>query len=189
MMEGVATKEMLYGFEGRETDKRRVVEHKAPEIKQLWQRSHEIVLLAAKGYKYVEIAEILGITPQTVTNLLNSELGQKKLSEIRLGRDDEAKKDVERVNSLKRKALAVYHEIFDNELGEATLKDRKEAAKDVVMELSGLREPLRVQSSHINLTLTSEEIEQLKRRGIEAARESGMIIDVEPEQITEGETE
>jgi predicted transcriptional regulator len=191
-MEGVQTRNGLYGFEYLEPDERRVPEgdeRKTYEIKALWQRNHEIVNLAVEGYKQTEIAEILNIHPQTVSNTLNSELGKRKLSEIRLEKDKEAKKQVEKIRVLTNKALDVYHEIFDNDKGEATLKDRKEAAKDVVMELSGLRSPLKLQSAHVNLTLTKDELESFKKRGIEAARESGMIIDAEATEITEGETE
>lgn len=188
-MEDVQTRNGLYGFEFLERDERRVPEdgeRKTYEIKGLWQRNQEIVRLAAEGYKQVEIAEILGICPQTVSNTLNSELGMRKLSELRMDKDRETKKLVEKVKVLTNKALNVYNEIFDNEVGEASLKDRKEAAKDVVMELSGLRSPIRVHSAHVGLKLTAEELKAFKERGLQAARESGMIIDAE---ITEGETE
>lgn len=188
MMEGVETREGLYGFDFREPDGRRVEpeERKTYEIKALWQRNHEIIRLVAEGYKQVEVAEILNIDPQTVSNTVNSELGKRKLSELRLEKDEETKKLNEKVRVLTNKALNVYHEVFDNESGAATLKDRKEAAKDVVMELSGLRAPVRVHSAHLNLTLSKDELETFKQRGIDAARESGMIIDA---QATEKETE
>ena len=190
-MEGVETRNGLYGFDYLQPDKRRAEEgeRKTYEVKGLWQRSHEIVNLAVQGFKQVEIAEILNIHPQTVSNLLNSELGQRKLSEIRLEKDGEMKKVVEKIRVLTNKAIDTYHEVFDNESGEATLKDRKDAAKDVIMELSGLRAPVKLQSSHVNLNLTAEELESFKARGIAAARESGMIIDVEAKEITEGEAE
>jgi predicted transcriptional regulator len=186
-MSEVQTRDGLYGFEFRDLDERRVEakDRKAYNIKQLWQTSHEIVNLAAKGYKQTEIAEILNITPQTVSNTLNSDLGKYKLSEIRQERDAEAKKTCEKIRVLTNKALEVYHTIFDDESGECTLKDKKEAADTVVLELSGLRTPTRIQSHHTSISLTSEELEEFKRRGIAAARESGMIVDVVPEAASE----
>jgi predicted transcriptional regulator len=181
------TKDSLYGFTFRDTDNRRVpdADRKTYDIKQLWQRSHEIVNLAARGFKQVEIAEILNITPQTVSNTLNSELGKVKLSELRLGRDDEVKKTVEKVRVLTSKALETYHKIFDDESGESSLRDKKNVADTVLLELSGLRAPTKIQSQHTSFTLSAAELEEFKQRGIAAARESGLIVDINPEPIVE----
>ena len=85
MEDVIQTRNGLYGFEFLEEDQRRVPqeERKVYDVKQMWQRTHEIVNLAARGYKNVEIAEILNIHPQTVSNTLNGKLGQLKLSELR----------------------------------------------------------------------------------------------------------
>ena len=181
-MEGVQTRMGLYGFDFRDVDNRRVPEggeRKTWEIKALWQRNHEIINLAARGFKNTDIADILSITPATVSNTLNSELGQRKLLEIRYGRDEEARKTTEKIRVLTNKALDVYHEIFDNDNGEATLKDRKSVADTVSLELAGLRAPTRIHSSHISTVLTTEEIEAFKDRGTKAVEEAGDVIDVE----------
>lgn len=164
------TRNGLYGFEYREPDKRRVDDpekRKSFQIKQLWQRSHEIINLAAMGYKYVDIAEILHISPKTVANTLNSELGEYKLSEIRFSRDEEVKKMHEKIRVLTNKALNVYHEIFDDESGECTLKDKKSAADTVVLELSGLRAPTKIQSHSVHTYLSREDLDSFKQRGVE----------------------
>ena len=175
----------LYGFEFRDQDLRRrdQSERKTYDIKQLWQRSHEIVNLAARGFKQTQIAEILNIDPQTVSNTLNSELGQKKLSEIRLERDEEAKKVSEKIRVLTNKALQVYHEIFDDQSGECTLRDKRDTANTVLLELSGLMAPTKIHSQHVSTTLTLEELNEFKRRGIQAAKENGLVIEVEAKQL------
>ena len=175
----------LYGFEFRDQDLRRrdPGERKTYDIKQLWQRSHEIVNLAARGFKQTQIAEILNIDPQTVSNTLNSELGQKKLSDIRLERDEEAKKVSEKIRVLTNKALQVYHEIFDDQSGECTLRDKRDTANTVLLELSGLRAPTKIHSQHVSTTLTLEELNEFKRRGIQAAKENGLVIEVEAKQL------
>jgi len=185
----VSERNGLYGFEYREEDRRRVpaTERKAHNIKQLWQRHHEIVNLAAKGFKQTEIAEILNIHPQTVSNTLNSHLGEYKLSEIRQERDEETKKVVEKVRVLTDKALATYHEIFDDESGEIGLRDKMKVADTVLLELSGLRVPTKIYSQATSLSLTAEELTEFKRRGILAAKEAGMVIEVEAEQKTIGD--
>jgi len=179
-MEGVQTRNGLYGFDFLEVDNRRAVGEKSSyEIKQLWQRSHEIINLAARGFKNTEIAEILNITPACVSQTLNSELGQRKLSELRLGRDEEAKKTAEKIRVLTAKAIQVYHEIFDNEHGEFSADDRRKTADNTLNELSGLRAPTRIHSSHVSTILTPEELEAFKARGIEAAKDV-KIINVTP---------
>ena len=185
MSDTLPTRDGLYGFEYREEDRRRVPleERKTYDIQGLWQRHHEIVNLASRGFKQTEIAEILNINPQTVSNTLNSQLGKEKLSEIRLERDDEAKKIHEKVRILTNKAIETYHQAFDDTSGEMGLKDKLKVADTVLVELSGLRAPTRIQTHSISTVLTIEEIEALKKRGIAAARESGLIIDVEPEIV------
>jgi len=167
----------LYGFEYKEVDKRvkPVESRKRYEIKRLWQRNHEIVNLAARGFKNTEIAEILNITPATVSSTLNSELGMKKLSKLRKARDNEAEKITEKIRILTNKAFQVYHQIFDDESGECSLMDKKALADTITLELSGLRAPTKIQSQSIHTVLTKDEIEALKKRGIEAARESGLL--------------
>ena len=183
MEEAVQTRNGLYGFDFRDVDLRRAQEgeRKTYDVKQMWQRTHEIVNLAAQGFKQVDIAEILGVHPQTVSNTLNGELGQRKLAEVRQSRDEDAKKTSEKIRVLTAKALQVYHEIFDNEDGAASVRDRKDVADTVVLELSGLRVPTKVQSSLVSTVLTLAEIEEFKERGIKAAAQAGLIIDVTPE--------
>lgn len=179
----VQTRNGLYGFEFRKPDLRRkpAGERKTYDIQQLWQRNHEIVNLAALGHKGTEIARILNINQQTVSNTLNSELGQCKLSDIRLERDEETKKVSEKIRALTNKALDTYHKIFDDESGELGLKDKGNFATSFLGEMSGLRAPTKIQSQSISTVLTAEELEEFKVRGIAAARASGLIVDVEPE--------
>ena len=182
-------REGLYGFVFREPDQRRrpAGERKTYNIKQLWQRNHEIVNLAVRGFKGTEIAEILNIDPQTVSNTLNSELGQHKLSDMRLERDEETKKVSEKIRVLTGKALDTYHKIFDDDSGELGLKDKGNFATSFLNEMSGLRAPTKIQSHSVHTTLTAEELEEFKKRGIEAARASGLVVDIEPGGNGDGE--
>ena len=179
-MPDAVTQQSLYGFDIREPDLRRVEERKTYDIKALWQRSHEILALAIQGMKQVEIAEILNITPQTVSNTLNSDLGKQKLSVMRKGRDEKAIEISEKIDTLAKKALDVYNEIFDNEDGTINYDLQKKTADTVMLELSGHRAPTKIQS--FQATATIQEIEEFKKRGIQAQREAGMIIDIEEEK-------
>lgn len=173
----------LYGLEMIEEDRRRSRDKKVYDIKQLWQRSHEIINLAAQGFKQKEIAEILRITPATVSSTLNGKLGQLKLSQIRQDRDAEARKNSAKIDQLVKKAIETYHEIFDDDSGQVSLKDKKSVADTVMLELSGLRAPTKIQSHSVHTTLTSEEIESFKKRGFESLKSLGITID-----INKGET-
>ena len=170
--------ENLYGFAFRDVDNRRSDRLGTHDIKQLWQRTHEIVGLALQGLKQKEIAKILGVTPVTVSNALNSSLGRKKLSKMREERDGGYLKLNEEIRELTEKAIMTYHEIFDDEMDKYSPEQKRKTADTVMLELSGLRAPTRIDSRNINTTATLEEIEEFKKRGIQAARESGNLIDL-----------
>lgn len=182
-MSEVVERKTLYGFPAREPDLRRSSNRKTFDIKKLWDRQHEILNLNALGYKGTVIAKMLDITPACVSNTLNSTLGEKVKSEIRKTRDEKYEELQTEVTELTEKALKVYHEIFDepDESGRVPLKMKKEAADTVVLELSGLRAATKIDSRHIGIQMSPEDIESFKRRGIEAARVSGKIIEVEGE--------
>jgi predicted transcriptional regulator len=186
-MTKVKRREGLYGFEYLIEDRRRLPEDKPRkvEIQSLWQRSHEIVNLAARGLKYEEIASFLNISRQCVSDTLNSELGKHKLAEIRRCRDEETKVVSEKIRHLTNKALKVYNDIFDDESGECNLNDKKKAADTVILELSGLRAPTKVQTTNTSMQLSKEDLERFKARALKAAEEAGIVIDIEkPKEIT-----
>jgi len=171
----------LYGFKVREPDRRRERSNEDGsrrfDIKQLWQRSHEILNLALLGHKQTDIARMLSIHPQTVCNTLNSSLGMEVLSDKRRSRDDEYEELHDEVMELTRKSLSIYRQILDNE-SEGT-KLRKETADTIVLELSGIRVPTKIDSRSVNMTLSAEEIAEFKRRGYEAARASGRLVETD----------
>lgn len=186
MMEGeVQLRDGLYGFMFRDIDQRRVPEgeeKKTYNIKQLWQRSHEIINLAARGFKQTQIADILNVSEATVSLTLNSDLGKRKLAEIRYSRDEETKKVSEKIRVLTDRAIEVYNQALENETGEATLSQRIGVADTILLELSGLRCPTKIQSHHVSTILTPEEIEGFKTRGLKAAKELDEAVDVTPEK-------
>lgn len=173
----------LYGFKFREPDKRRERldedGSRRFDIKQLWQRSHEILNLALLGHKQSDIAKILDITPQTVCNTLNSTLGKEAIAERRQARDEEYEELQDEVMNLTRKSLAVYNQILENESENTRLK--KDTADTVVLELSGLKVPTRIDTRSVHATLTTEELEEFKRRGIAAAKAAGKLVEVDYE--------
>lgn len=183
----------LYGFKFRDVDKRRERQSEDGsrkfDIKQLWQRSHEILNLAILGHKQTEIAKMLDIHPQTVSNTLNSSIGMETIADKRKERDEEFDKLQDKVMELTKKSLDVYERILkadsnpesENFDSEVTLKFQKETADTVALELSGLKAPTRIDSRSMHMSLGPDELAEFKRRGIEAAMAAGKVIDVEEE--------
>ena len=169
----------LYGFETREVDNRRSNREGVHDIKQLWQRSHEIIGLALQGMKQSEIAKILDIHPVTVSNTLNSSLGREKLSSMREVRDEHYKEINHKVMKLTDKALATYETLLDK--SDVDMKLKKETADTITLDIAGMRAPTKVDQRTLHAHATVEELDEFKRRGMAAARESGMIVDVKSE--------
>lgn len=176
----------LYGFEGRECDKRRVpdVRDRSWNIKQLWQRSHEIINLALSGNKNSDIARKLGITAQTVSNTLNSPMAQEKLSAMRLQRDCATLDVAKEVSRLLPKAMKIYEEILDGKgdrgIGEKASPHLVKMTADTIMQdLGGYRQPAKIQGMFAHAHLTKDEIDELKERGRSAMHSAGMIVDGE----------
>jgi DNA-binding CsgD family transcriptional regulator len=179
--------EYLYKTPIGEEDGRRVPqeERKVYDIKNLWARHHEILNLHSMGYKGSEIAEMLGISPVTVSIALNSTLGKERTAELRAIRNGEVEQRLEQVRILTDKALALYHGVLDDAAhGTATLDQQLAVADKVVLELSGMRVPAKVDSRHVTAVLTSEQLSEFNRRGIEAAKSAGLVItDIEAEEV------
>ena len=178
-----AVETSLYGFEFRELDKRRERDNEDGQrkfdIKQLWQRSHEILNLALLGHKQTEIAKLLNVHPQTVCNTLNSTIGQETLSRKRKSRDEKFEELQDKVMDLTEKSLKVYGEILENSSESTKLK--KETADTIALEMGGLRVPTRIDSRSMHVSLSPEELNELKERGLAAAEASGRLVEVEDE--------
>jgi len=74
------------------------------------------------------------------------------------------------------KALGIYNSILEGD--ERISKMQKETADTLVMDIGGYRAPTKVQSESAHLHLTKDDVEEFKKRGIAAARASGMVVDV-----------
>jgi len=172
-------KKTLYGFEVRVPDRRRTERKAAYDIQQLWQRNHEILGLALLGHDSKDIALLMGVHPVTVSNTINSTLGKEKLSRMRKERDEGIINVSEKVAEMSAKALEVYEEIFNNETVSLSLK--KQTADTVLMDLGGHRAPTKIDSRNLNVSATTEELEEFKKLGKIAAKEAGFLIKLDSE--------
>jgi ABC-type Fe3+-hydroxamate transport system substrate-binding protein len=112
---------------------------------------------------------------------VNSELGQKKIAEMREKRDEGYVDVSKKIAELSEKALAVYEEIFDSDTVSYNLK--KSTSDTVLMDLGGHRAPTKIDSRSVSVNTSMEELEEFKQAGLRAAKESGFLI-----ELPEGET-
>ena len=167
----------LYGFETYAQDRRRTPERKF-EIKQLWQRSHEILNLALLGHSNKTISQLLGVTPATVSNALNSTVGKKKLSTLRKTRDDEALELSKEITDLTELAIKTYKMLFEAPVENTGYELKKSLADTVMMDIAGHRAATKVDNRSINFHLTSSEIDEFKERGLKQLNQNPEVIDV-----------
>lgn len=181
----------FYAFPMKTPDKRQITPgerarreagRKTYDIQRLWSRHKEIINLDSLGYKSREIADMLGINEKTVSNTLNSTLGIEAKEAVRGIRDQEYELMRDKVMELTWMALGVYEETFgDVDHVNVTPKEQREAARDVVLEMSGLRAPTKIQSQSVATVLTAEELNEFKQRGFEASKNAGKLIEIEGE--------
>jgi len=169
----------------RATDHRRnEVGRKTHDPKQLWQSSHEILSLLLLGHKEVDVARLVGVTPQTVSNIANSTLGMAKLSAMRQDRDKQTIDVSKRAAELYEKAMIAYEKILDG----SDDKLKKETADTIIMDIGGYRSPTKIQGQFQGQVVHDHVISDLVSRGREAARANGMLVEV-PKQIENKEGE
>lgn len=151
---------------GRQSERRHV------DVQQLWGAHKTILDLSAVGFKNREIAEMQGVTPQTVCNIRNSELGQERLRLLSKLRDQESVDVMREVTRLLPKALAVYEEVLDDETASRALQVK--VADTLICRISGheAAKKLDVRSVHLN----GDDLAALRARGKEAARLQGILV-------------
>lgn len=166
---------MYYG-DGFENDGRRnplPATRKVHEPKALNALHLRILQLKACGAKHVDIAAICGCTPQTVTNVANSDLGKRKLRMLTSQADLEAIDVRTELEAEAKKSTRVLSQAIDGEL--------ELAPKDLVSTAFGIldRAGYSAKSVHLHAHqhqhLTPDEISEIKREAARRAQEAGII--------------
>ena len=153
--------------------RRRPETRKTYQVQELWQSHREIINLAATGMKQVEIAKVIGVTPQTVSNTLNCGKGSEKLLEIRESRDAVYKEVTDRISSLAPKALKIMERIMLNEEQDPQISPFLQLkAATGLLDRAGHSPVKKEESVHKHFHLGLDELEELKRRG----REIGLVV-------------
>lgn len=156
---------------------------------KLWQRHHEILNLHMLGYKNEEIAAKLGITPTSVSQIVNSQLGRHKIDTLRLKRDEATYDVMVEVKKLAADAVKVYENILkDDEDTSVAMLNLKKRTADTVLGIQGFSDKkVEVKGTVSHVFGSSKEIQEALERGLEFARKEGLICDAEYEEVKDGE--
>lgn len=150
----------------------RFVEKRQYDIKELWAKHHEITRQVVLGRTNVDIAESIGCTPQTVSNVRNSPLAKAKIEEMSEQRDAEAISIAQRIEEFAPVALDLLEQIISGNIPEASIALRAKVASSH-MSRAGYGE---VHKAHIlSQHLTREDIERIKTRAVTAAQNAGVL--------------
>lgn len=153
------------------------------DIKQLWQRNHEIIRLAFLGWKHKDIADHLGVTAVTVSNTVNSTLGKDKLNLMNGSRDAEALDVMDEIQKMVPKALKVYDTILEED-SQASLSLKKNTADTVLKDILGNVAPKKFEGKFMHAHLGEETINRIKERGRAAAAAAGVLASEEAHEST-----
>lgn len=113
-------------------------------IKQIWSIHREILRRHSVGQKPKQIAQDLGVSTQTISNLVNSDLGSAALEALNGRSVDDARDVTKRIKELAPEALDVVEEILTDNASEPKLRSGL-AIK--VLGLAGYVEPQKTQIS------------------------------------------
>jgi predicted DNA-binding protein (UPF0251 family) len=141
------------------------VKERSYTVSKLWSRSKEILRLVASGlYTQREVAEIVGVTPQTVNNLVNCALGKETLEMLDGAADAEAVDLIGKIKALAPIALALQQEMM---LEEGTPKRLKNDIANKVLDRAGYVPVTKNMNLNLNGKLTRDDVMHLKERANE----------------------
>lgn len=166
-------------FGAYEKDRRFRPRRKDRGIKNLWALNGEILNQLVAGRKPKDIARELGITTQTVSNTRNSDLGRERLRELAEQRMQSAVDIGERIKEFAPEALQLHEEIISGEYDEASIALRAKIASEWLGR-AGYGEIKK--SANVSARLSPEDIERIKERARNGARQIG-LIDVDFKEV------
>ncbi len=155
--------------------------HRRYEIKELWAKHREISRQVMLGATNVAIADAIGCTPQTVSNVRNSPLGKAEIARLAAERDVDAISISQRIEEFAPVALTLIEQIVRGEVPEASIALRAKLASTHLAR-AGYGEVHKVQALHAHLT--RDEIEAIKERALTSAKRVGMLAVQVPQDAT-----
>jgi len=159
-------------------DKRFAPDGRAYQKPLLRARDHEIIRWHLLGYKNVEIAARLGVTPTTISITLNSAVAREYIRMLGGVRDCSAVDMSAQLTGLAPRCMEFLRDdVLENE--NAPIHLRAKTANDL-LGLAGFVRPQRIQVSGSIAHITPEDIAEIKKRAALAAAECGLLLESAP---------
>lgn len=153
----------------------RFVERRQYNVKRLWEKHHEMLRQVTLGRTNVEIAESIGCTPQTVSNVRNSPLAREVLDQRMQQLDEQTYDMTERLKEFAPVAMRLLEEVIEGRHGASIALRARYADKH--LGRVGYGEIKKIASMHEHLT--REDIEAIKLRAVQAAERAGAVVEAE----------
>ncbi len=161
------------------------VDWKRHDLKKMNERHHQIVRYSMLGYKNKQIAEKLGITPESVGQVLSSSLVQIKREQLRGASDAKAVDIMDDIQRILPGAVKLLGELVNGgslfegaEYGSADRALQAKASKDL-LGIGGYSPVKRTESRNINATLTSDEVGQMVAEAKALGISCGDVVEAE----------
>lgn len=154
--------------------------------KKLSARHREMLRLVSLGYKNITVGKILGVTPQNVSDVINSPLGQSFLAEIQDARTGSVKEVHDRLQEMSPLASEVMLDI----MADGKSESNRLRAAEKVLEMTGHKAGNK--HFHLHSQLNADEISQLKEaanKGPRLVKENNEPEEAQFEDVTDEEDE
>jgi len=135
---------------------------------RIWEHQREMVRLLVAGWRVVDIAKHLGVTPQTVTNTKNSPIIQRQIAIMQGAADAEALDVAIEIKNMAPRALEVLSDLMENSLKDTV---RANCAIDI-LDRAGYGAPKKIEA--VVAHLTADEISEMRARMHEAMTEEAI---------------
>lgn len=151
-------------------------------LSQLQSIHHQIINRHCLGQGPSAIARALGVSMQTVSRTLETDIAKARIKEIELGTAFRIEEIRERLVEMTPKAIFVMESVLDD--ADLPMGLRVKVAQDI-LDRAGLGAPKKVEGSVSVNYFTAEHIEELKKRVLEASGNAIRSEQVEPAEFEE----
>ena len=146
------------------------------QIKELWDRHHEINRRILLGQKIKEIAEDLNISEATVSYTKNSKLAQDELNVLKAARDASSVDVAMQIKEIAPRALEVLEEVIEGDDSSLSLKAK--VATDL-LDRAGHSAPKKMIGAMMHEHFTKDDIIKIKERAKTIGKLNGNVIEGE----------
>ena len=155
-----------------------------PANGNMFERHHQIARLLLLGLPQNKVAEVVGVSPTTITNLKSSPVFQHKMALLRARADDQALDVSAEFLKDAHRSYKLLKSVRDGELSK-DVPLRVRVAQDL-LDRAGHSRIQKIEGRHAIAHLDGEAIEQIKRRAqeIREARANSGFSEVEVDAAT-----